>query len=93
MDLEGKNYYGTTIYCNFDKEFVDISMRTYIPKYLKRFLHPAPQKLCYAPHKWTVPSYGQHTQYKKGPDNTPPIDDKGTKETQAKVGLLFHYSW
>ena len=66
-------------------------MSTYIPKALKRFLHPVPINPCYEPHKFTVPEYGQSTQYVKVPDNTPPIDEKGTKNIQAKVGSLLYY--
>ena len=67
-------------------------MPTYIPKSVTRFLQSAPQNPCYAPRKWTVPAYGQCTQYAKVPDNTPPLDEKGTKDIQDKVGSLLYYS-
>ena len=89
IDLEGKNFCGLTIYWNYNKEYVNISIPTYIPKALKYFLRPTPKKPCYAPHRWIVPVYGQITQYAKVPENTPPIDAKGTKDIQAKVGLLL----
>ena len=91
MDLEGKNYCGLTIDYNYDKEYVDISMPTYMHKFLKCFLQPAPKKPFYAPHKCTVPSYVQSTQYEKLPDNTPLIDKKGTKDIQARFGSLLYY--
>ena len=56
MDLEGNNYCGFTIDWNYDTEYVEISMLTYIPKSLKRFLHPTPKNIFCAPHKWTVPA-------------------------------------
>ena len=86
MDLEGKNYCGITIEWNYDKEYVKIYMPTYTPEYLKYFIHRYPQNPCYATHKWTVPEYGQSTQYVKGPENTPHNYDKSTKYIQAKVG-------
>ena len=67
-------------------------MPTYTPNPFIFFLHPAPQNPCYAPHKWTVPQYGQITQYEKGPDNTPSLDEKGTKYLQEKVGSIMYYS-
>ena len=65
-------------------------MPTYIPKSLKSFLHTAPKHPCYAYHKWTVPAYGQSTQYVKVPVNTPPLEEKVTKDIQAKVVLLLY---
>ena len=76
MNLGGKNYCEYTIAWNFDKEYFNISMTTYIPKSLKSFLHPSPPKACYAPHKLTFPSYAQSTSYAKVPDNTSSIDEK-----------------
>ena len=37
MDLEGKNYCGLTIDWNYDKEYVDISIPIYNPKYINVF--------------------------------------------------------
>ena len=42
MDLEGKNYCGLTMNRNYNKEYVDIYMPTYIPKSLKIFSDPPP---------------------------------------------------
>ena len=67
MDIQGKNYCGLTIDWNYDKEYVDIYMQTYITKSLKRFLHPAPPNTCYTSHKWKVTAYGKIDQYEKGP--------------------------
>ena len=89
MNLEGKNYFKLTIDWNFDNEYVEFFMPTYTPKDLKCFLHPDPKKPCYTPHKWIVLSYFQITQYEKGPDNIPPIDEKGTKDIQSKVRSLL----
>ena len=85
MDLEGNNYCGFTIDWNYDTEYVEISMLTYIPKSLKRFLHPTPKNIFCAPHKWTVPAYGQTTHYLKGPDNITSLDEKFTKDIYSKV--------
>ena len=51
MELEGKNYCGLTIDCNYYKEYVEISILTYTPKDIKHFLHPVPKNPCYAPQK------------------------------------------
>ena len=55
-------------------------MPTYITKSLKRYAHPSPQNPHYVPPKWTVKSHGQSTKYVKGPENTPRIDKKITKD-------------
>ena len=91
MDLEGKNYCGLTINRNYEKEYAKISMPIYPPKPLKRFLHPTPKNLYYAPQKWIVPEYGQSNQYEKVPNNTQPLYEKDTKYIQAKVGSLLYY--
>ena len=88
MELEGKNYCVLTIDWNYDKEYVTISMPTCTPKYLKRFLHPAPQNTYYATKKWIVPEHGQSTQYTKGPENNRPIDKKTSKTYNPRFG---HY--
>ena len=77
MYLEGKNYCGLTIDLNDNKEYVNISMSTYISKYHKRFLLHESKNSWYAPHKWTVPAYGQSTQYEKWSENNLPINAKG----------------
>ena len=56
------------------------------------FSPSCPKNLFYAPHKLTVPSYVQSTQYAKVPDNTAPPNQKFTKGIQTKVGTLLYYS-
>ena len=51
MDLRGKNYCGLNIDCNYEKEYVEICMPTYTPKYLKCFIHPFPKKPLYTSRK------------------------------------------
>ena len=72
------------------KEHLNISIPTYITKYLKRFLHNAPKNPYYAPHKWTVSEYGQSTKYEKVPDKTQPIDDKVINGIEYKVVSLLY---
>jgi hypothetical protein len=53
-----------------------------MPGYIKntphKFQHPLPKRPQYAPHHWTVPSYGQRIQYAPLPDAAPP-------ETAAEI--------
>ena len=86
MEIEWKNYIVLTIDWNYNKEYSTISMPTYTPKYLRRFLHPTPQNICYAPNKLIFTEHGQSTHYKKGPDNTPPIDKKKPKTYNPRLG-------
>jgi hypothetical protein len=48
-------------------------MHGYIKDALHKFKHPMPKHPQYAPHKWTVPAYGQRIQYAPLPDATPPL--------------------
>ena len=58
-------------------------------KYIKHFLHPDPEKQCYASHKWTVPEYGQITKHVKVPDNNPPINEKYTRDIHSTFRKLL----
>ena len=92
MGLVRNNYCGLTNEWKYDRECVYTYIPTYNPKYLKRFLHPAPKNPWHKPHKWTVTEYGQINHYENGPNKTPTIDEKVTKDTKSKVGSSLYDS-
>jgi hypothetical protein len=47
-------------------------MRGYIKDSLHKFQHPMPKRPQYAPNHWTVPTYGQRSQYAPLTDAPPP---------------------
>jgi hypothetical protein len=47
-----------------------------------------PKRPQYAPHKWTVPAYGQRIQYTPLPDASPPATAQEIICAQAIVGTL-----
>ena len=76
---------------NYDKEYVDISMKHLVIKTLQRLQHIFPSKPQYAPHSWTVPNYVINRQYAKPPDTSPLLDKSGMKRVQSIVGSFLYY--
>ena len=62
-DWSGAHYCGLTLNWNYKDGYVDVSMPGYVEKQLHRYQHPKPPKAQYAPHKWSVPSYGTSPQH------------------------------
>lgn len=92
IDPHEKNYCGLEIDWNYEKNYVDIAMPSYIDKVLHKFNHPTPTRTQHAPHQWTIPVYGKHRQYAPPDDTMPTLDAKATKEIQAIVGSLLYYT-
>ena len=89
-DMQGINYCGLTLEWNYEKKYVDISMPGYVQKNLERYQHPKPLKAQYAPHQWSLPSYGKTSQH-VNIDNSNVLDKKGTKQVQSISGAFLYY--
>ena len=89
--MSGRNFCGLDIEWNYDKEFVDISMKHFVIKTLQRLQHIFPSKPQYAPHSWTVPNYGINRQYAKPPYTSPLLDKSGIQRVQSIVGSFLYY--
>jgi len=92
MDNEGRNYCGLTLNWNYEAGYVDIAMPGYIKDLLKRLQHPTPCKAQYAPHRWTVPTYGSRLQMAPNKDTSDPLDSIGIRKAQSIVGSLLYYA-
>ena len=75
---------------NYKKGYVDVNMPGYVHKQLNKFQHPKPTKAQFAPHKWSIPSYGKASQYVT-PDTSTPLDEKGKKLIQSITGAFLYY--
>jgi hypothetical protein len=89
-DWTGGLYCGITPKCNYASKRVDLSMPGYIKDALHKFQHPLPKRPQYAPHNWTIPSYGQRIKYAPLPDAAPPATAHEIKRAQAVVGTLLY---
>ena len=89
-DWSGTNYCGLTMNWNYKQGYVDVSMPDYVSKQLNKYQHPKPVKAQYAPHKWSVPSYGKTTQQIQI-DTSAPLDEKGKKLIQSIAGAFLYY--
>jgi hypothetical protein len=58
---------------------------------LQRFQHIPPKRQQHAPHKWTVPAFGQRLQMAPI-DDAPKLDKQGIRLVQSIVGSLLYYA-
>ena len=86
----GQHYCGLTLYWDYQHNYVDISMPGYVNKQLDRYQHPKPLQAQYAPHQWSLPSYGKSPQY-VNIDNSIDLDKKQTKLVQSISGAFLYY--
>ena len=91
IDWSGQNFCGLDIEWNYDKQYVDISMKHFVIKTLRQLQHIFSSKPQYAPHSWTVPNYGINRQYAKPADTSPLLDKSGITRVQSIVGFFFYY--
>ena len=90
VDWDGHNYYGLTLAWDYPNGYVDISMNNYVRKQMLRYQHSKPSSPQWAPHQWTVPSYGSKIQFAHE-DSTLPLDDKDKKLVQSIAGAFLYY--
>ena len=91
-DFSGKIFCGLDITWDYVNGWVNISMKNYINKTLKKLLHPKPLHAQHAPHTWSTPMYGQTRQFATPPDTTKSLDKYGTKYVQQVVGSFLYYA-
>ena len=65
-------------------------MPGYVQKNLERYQHPKPLKAQYAPHQWSLPSFGKTSQH-VNIDTSNVLDKKGTKQVQSISGAFLYY--
>ena len=66
-------------------------MPGYVAEALHRFQHPPPTQPQHQPHKHTVPTYGQKTQYETI-DESAELDKKGKTYIQHVTGTFLYYA-
>ena len=71
-------------------------MPGYISKALKKFKHPVPTKIQDSPHSWTLPAYGQKTQYAESEKNSTYVETGWNHPLPTNnwyTTILRHRSW
>jgi hypothetical protein len=89
-DWTGGLYCGITLHWVYANNYADLSMPGYIKDALHKFQHPLPKRPQYAPHNWTVPTYGQRVQYAPPPDMASPVTAAEVTRAQAIMGTLLY---
>ena len=65
-------------------------MPNYVRKQLLKFNHKSPKQPQYAPHRWSLPSYGQKIQ-EVMEDQSTPLDKPNIKKVQSIAGTFLYY--
>ena len=89
-DWSGNHYCGLTLNWTYDEQFVDISMPGYVHKQLERYQHKKPDKAQYAPHRWSLPSYGQPPK-QIAVTKTVALNKQQAKLVQSIAGAFLYY--
>ena len=94
IDWTGNAYCGLDLEWNYQKGFVDVSMKGYVKRALTRFQHvPSSTRTQHAPHPWSQPSYGRSSpQQPTTTPSAPPLDATATRRIQAIAGTFNFYS-
>ena len=92
-DWEGRNYLGLTIYWNYSKEYVDISMPDYVREALYRLQYPKPKRPQYVRHCWLVSAYGKILQMAPDPDENDLLEKRATNIIHSILGKILYHAW
>ena len=87
-DWDGSRYLGLTLDWDYENKEVHLSMPGYVAEALHRFQHPPPTQPQHQPHKHTVPTYGQKTQYETI-DESAELDKDGKTYIQQVTCTLY----
>ena len=90
VDWKGSNYCGLTLEWDYDNGTVDISMPGYVHKQLHRYQHPKPLRPQFAPHHWSLPSYGKQPQLVLI-DKSKSLNKIQTRLVQSISGAFLYY--
>ena len=91
-DWEGEKYGGITLYWDYTKCQVHLSITEYVKDSLTWFQHTL-QKLTDQPQKPTIIVFDTTIQYVKEADMSTKIDDDGKKFIQQVNGTFLYYAW
>jgi hypothetical protein len=89
IDWTGSKYIGIDLTWDYENGTVVLSMKDYVKKALKQFMHETAPKHFDGPTKYIPPEYGKKVQYEKH-DTSAPLDKKGIKFIQEVCGKFLY---
>ena len=94
VDWSGNHYCGLTLQWNYDAQYVDVSMPSYIPKALARFNHTPTKFPQLSPHEHVPITYTKRgeQQFAPTPDPTSHLSPKDRRTLQSIVGTMLYYA-
>ena len=93
IDWYGQNYLGLTLYWNYTKKYVNISMPGYIPTAFHKFPHKTLARTQDSPHKCNKPLYGKHIQLATQQRSAPKLKSTDKNCVQSINGTFLYYAW
>ena len=91
IDYDGQKYCGLQLDWHYNKEYVDISMPSYIKKALKKYNHSSPLRPQYSPHCWNNPTYEKSLQIATEEPKAPLLEKEEKQRTQSIIGTYLFY--
>jgi hypothetical protein len=88
-DWTGSKYIGIDLNWNYEAGEVKLSMKGYVPKALKEFLHKPPCKPVNGPTPYTAPVYGKSVQYAPT-EEAKTFTDKQIRHVQEVCGKFLY---
>jgi hypothetical protein len=88
-DWTGSKYIGIDLEWNYDEGEVKLSMKGYVPKALKEFQHPPPDRPVNGPTPYTPPVYGKTVQYAPM-EEARTFTDKQIRHVQEVCGKFLY---
>jgi len=93
IDWDGNTYCGMNLDWNYQRGYVDVSMKTYVHRALEKYKHIPPLRPQHAPHAWLEPTYGRRgPQLPTTATNESALNNEETKKIQSISGTLNYYS-
>ena len=91
-DFTGRNFCGLDITWDYVNGWVDIAMKGFVQKTLKKLLFTPSRKRQNAPHQWSIPMYSHNRQFAPPPDLSEILSKKDTTYVQRVVGSFLYYA-
>ena len=81
INWNGSKYLGIDLEWHYDEGYVVLSMKGYVNKALREFLHRKPPKPVYGPTKYNEPEFGKKIQYAEN-ESSKPVNEKLKKKIE-----------
>ena len=89
IDWSGSKYLGIDLEWHYNEGYVILSMKGYVQKALREFLHCIPTKPVYEPTKYKRPEFGKKVQYAQN-ETSKPVNETLKRKNQQVAGKFLY---